>query len=276
MIRLAWDGVQTVSDVGLFRELTLSQLSSVLHKKPVSGFLVPAGPMDACVSLLLLESCQQVSVVPPVLNQESADERLAYLQLPSINNQQFLLKRFYDLPSYRLAVAYQRGDLLPATVAEEHPAWHFLSFTATSNAFARQLLAVLGDWRWYWHDRHPGRLTRLYAHMGLFHDIVQRVMDNPNKFPSRPIEQRCHVLIRTWFENKQATANAKLCRCFERRAGEKFSVSVLRHCRFLLRTLMCYWESKRSVDPEVIFYPWRVFSEDGVHRFSAHVSRINN
>lgn len=227
--------------------------------------------MDACVSLLLLKARQQVFVVPPVLNQDSADERLAHIKRPYLSNQQFLL-RYCDLPIYQLAVAWRQGDMLPAPLAEEHPAWNFLSFTATNIAFARQLIATVGDWRWYWHDRHPGRLTKLYAHMGLFHDVVQRITDNPGKYPSRPIEQRCHTVVKTWFDENMATTNAKMCRCFERRGGEKFSEAMLRHCRFLLRTLMYYWESQRSTDQEVVFYPWRVFSEAGVQRFLAHVS----
>lgn len=270
MIRLAWDGVQTVSDVGAFRDLTLPQLASAL-KKPVTGFLVPAGPMDACLSLLLLREHQQVFVVPPVLNQDSADERLANIKHPHISNQQFLLKHC-DLPTYQLAVAWRNGDMLPAPLAQEHPAWPFLSFTSTNIAFARQLIATVGDWRWYWHERHPGRLTKLYAHMGLFPDVVERVIASPNKWPSRLIEQRCHTLIRTWFDENVTTANAKMCRCFERRDKEKFSVAMLRHCRFLLRTLMYYWESRRSTDQEVVFYPWRVFTEAGVQQFLSHVS----
>lgn len=260
-----------MSDVGNFRELTLPQLALII-RKPTTGFLIPAGPMDACLGLLLLKAGQQVSVVPPVLNQESADERLAHIKQPRLSNRQLLL-RYCDLPIYHLAVAWRNGDMLPAPVAEDHPAWNFLSFTSANVAFARQLIATVGDWRWYWHDRHPGRLTKLYAHMGLFHDIVERVTDNLHRYPSRPVERRCHTVIQTWFDGNVPTANAKMCRCFDRRDGEKFTESMLRYCRFLLRTMMYYWESRRSEDQEVVFYPWRVFSELGVHQFSAHVSR---
>lgn len=259
-----------MSDVNAFKGLTLAQLTLEV-RKPVSGFVLPAGPADAGLCLLLLEAHQQVFVVPPVLGQASADERLAEIKQLSCSQQQFFLHAC-DVASYRLAVAWHNKDMLPAPLAESHLAWPFLSFTATNVAFARQLLAVIGDWRWYWHSGHPGRLTKLYAHLGLFKDIVERVT-GPTRTFSRPIEQRCHTVVKTWFDANVVTPQARLCHCFTRRANEKFVTAVLRQCRFLISSLMWYWESVRSADKEVVFFPWRVFAEAGVHQFLAHVSQ---
>jgi hypothetical protein len=271
VIRLAWDGDRTTSDVSAYKGLALVSLVQALNK-PAPGFLVPAGALDANLALLLLEARQKVFVVPPVRKECSAAERLMWLGQPDNINPQFQL-RDCDLPSYRLAVAQLNRDILPSTVAEAHLAWPFLAFTAVNLPFARELLAVMGDWRWYWHDRHPGRLTKYFAYMGLFPNIVERILANPDKRPVRPIEQRCHLVLKTWFNGYSASPNAELCHCFQGNKTPKDMGKVIhQRSRFLFGAMLRYWESSRSHLTELGFAPWRVFSELGVHRFTAYLA----
>lgn len=81
----------------------------------------------------------------------------------------------FDYPTYAMmlevdalvAAGRTQSDLLGRLV-QYHPAAPALCFPTDLDSFAAcQLLCVIGDPRWYYHPKRPGRLNRLYAYLGL-------------------------------------------------------------------------------------------------------------
>lgn len=153
-------------------------------------------------------------------------------------------------------------------IAAYHPAWPAVTFVRTLDEDAAcQLICHIVDPRWFRHHKHPGRNTRLHAHLGLTPDNVGIICGNPGE---RGIHfNRATLAVRTWY-NRHARRGSRepgdfLLRSLD--AHATLAKGLLRGTQQLVNFVAAVWlNAVRPPHPEAGFRPREFFRDDTVAR----------
>lgn len=160
-------------------------------------------------------------------------------------------------------------------IAAYHPAWPAVTFVCSGDADAAcQLLCHIVDPRWYRHPGHPGRHTRLHAHLGLTPAnaaVIAGDSDDPG-----PHFNRATLAVRAWY-NRHARRGSKapgdfLVRTME--AQPTLARGLLRGTQQLVSLIAAVWlDAVRPPHPEAGFRAIEFFRDPAVARaFEQHVA----
>jgi hypothetical protein len=159
-------------------------------------------------------------------------------------------------------------------IAAYHPAWPAVTFVASGDVDAAcQLLCHVIDPRWYRHPRHPDRLTRLYAHLGVTPDNMAVIAGDS---AARGLHfNRATLAVRTWY-NRLMRRGSPTPRDFlaQTLEGVPLAEGLLRGTRRLVDFVARVWlDAVRPAHPEAGFRAEQFFRNPGVARaYEQHLS----
>jgi hypothetical protein len=135
-----------------------------------------------------------------------------------------------------------------------HPAWAALSFVSTMNAESCcQLMSLIVDPRWYRHQDHPERLSRLFSHLGLTPGNAVSFLEGEESLANH--YDNAVVTIMSWFNvrGEMTGPEAFLWRLFKK-FGEG-PEALLKCTKRLVELIVRVWMCAISGHPEVKFRP---------------------
>jgi hypothetical protein len=156
-----------------------------------------------------------------------------------------------------------------------HPAWPPLSFVAGfSREDACRLVREVVDPRWYRHEEHPGRWTRLFNYMGLVPANVAAYLGEGE--PARHYG-RALVVLRSWYEHQMADRRGRNIFLWERYSRHDSKVRGLLEAgkRLLFLVVLLWQNAVTGPHPELTFDPKKFFGS-GVEAaaFASHMNRL--
>lgn len=167
-----------------------------------------------------------------------------------------------DRATYPLIEALKGNNAAEADrLLRRHPAWAALGFVRTVDpAAAAKLVAAIADPRWYVHPRHPGRLTRLFARLGLQADNIAACLQVGKK-GYRYRDAANAVLV--WYNRRGAEATDAPGDFLLRHMAshESETVGLLRTTQRLIRFVYYVWLQSADGLREDLFDPARYFDE---------------
>jgi len=168
-------------------------------------------------------------------------------------------------------------------ILQEHPAMPYLSFITTlSPRFTAVVLSLIADPRWFIDIKHPDRVSKLQAYMGLLPKTMKRVTNGDTRSSAA---FRCHAVLRAWTRVQPEGADRERPGAFLWRivdsheqpergllaASQKFII-FLRHC-----WLQALTASTRYSGAEPLFAPNMLFRTTGeIQSFQNHVRRAKS
>lgn len=162
-------------------------------------------------------------------------------------------------------------------ILRHHPAWPALSFVASLDEDAACfLVAEIMDPRFYRHPIHPGRLSRLYAYLGLTPLIVTAYLSRSAEYFR--CGQRMCMVADCWFRNSQnsvsliSSAGNFLLRIVK--ASRSPEMGMLRACEALVRFVVEVWQAGLSSQYE--FVPEMFFKHEEAPAFDRHLKKLSH
>jgi len=169
-------------------------------------------------------------------------------------------------------------------ILENHPAYPYLSFITTlSPRYTALVLSLIVDPRWYIDPKHPDRVSKLQAYLGLMPKVIRKVTAGDLRSSTA---FRCHTVVRAWARRSNISdAERELPGSFLWRiaeshrspergllaASQKF-VIFLRHC--WLQALVA---RTRYSGAEPLFAPDMLFRSTGeIRAFKKHVFLVES
>jgi len=163
------------------------------------------------------------------------------------------------------------------SVVPYHPAWPAVTFLAGADRQAAcRLLAVIRDPRWYRHPTRPGRLSRLYAYLGLTPDNLA-VLAGQGGRPGRHFD-RAELAVRAWCGRPAAVRPGDPAGFLFRRYAEAATPArgLLRATQQFVRFVVSVWlDAVCGPHPEARFRP-ELFFADGATAaaFDRHLQAV--
>ena len=145
--------------------------------------------------------------------------------------------------------------------AQHHPAWPAVSFVWRYDPIAAiKLLVDIGDPRWYTHPTRPGRLSRLYSHLGLNPTNIRMMYREHQDIG--PHFLKAKNLVDVWRSKTSADNDCQNPKAFLHRIERKHEYmdhGVMVASKRLIRFVREVWMAARTEDPEAGFSPEKFF-----------------
>jgi hypothetical protein len=215
------------------------------------------------------------AVVPVLADRDRPDAVLRALWQPALSAG--LPSRWHQLTKMEIltyAMIAAGGDRthVPDVVRSAivaHPAWPALSFVSGLNVDAAcRLVCTIVDPRWYRHESHPGRRSRLYAYLGLCPANMAAIVGRGD--PSRHHDRAANV-VNAWYRGSSSDPFF-LSRCHQ---TSDLAAGILSASCKLVDFVDLVWSTRIAGNQNFDFHPFRFFGDGRTaQRYVDHADRL--